>query len=315
MVLYALRRIPSALVVLFLASVAIFAVLHLAPGNPAVVLAGPDADAVTIAAITHQLGLDRPLPVQYAIWLRGILTGQLGQSYVLGAPIASLIGRGLGNTAQLTGAAVLLAVGLGFAAGTIGATTRSRVVRAAVVTFTTISFAVPTFISGVLLVLVFAVWLRVLPPGGHASLVTDPLGGLRFLILPAVCLALPASAVIARFLQTSLSAVLEDEYIRTARAKGLPAARTLLRHALPNALPPVVTVLGIQIGQLLGGAVIVEAIFAWPGLGQLILQSFVSRDYLVVQDLVLLAVTVFIVFQTLTDIAHAALDPRIRLGS
>jgi peptide/nickel transport system permease protein len=313
-VLYALRRIPSALVVLFLASVAIFAVLHLAPGNPAVVLAGPDADAVTIAAITHQLGLDQPLPVQYAIWLRGILTGQLGQSYVLGAPIASLIGRGLGNTAQLTGAAVLLAVGLGFAVGTIGATTRSRLVRAAVAAFTTVSFAVPTFISGVVLVLVFAVWLRVLPPGGHASLLTDPLAGLRFLLLPAVCLALPASAVIARFLQTSLRVVLDDDYIRTARAKGLPAMRMLWRHALPNALPPVVTVLGIQIGQLLGGAVIVEAIFAWPGLGQLILQSFVSRDYLVVQDLILLAVTVFIVFQALTDLAHAALDPRIRLG-
>jgi peptide/nickel transport system permease protein len=313
-VLYALRRVPSALVVLFLASIAIFAVLHLAPGNPAVVLAGPDADPATIAAITRELGLDRPLPVQYAIWLQGVLTGQLGQSYVLGAPIASLIGRGLGNTAQLTGAAVLLAVVLGFVVGTIGATTRSRWVRAAVVAFTTVSFAVPTFISGVVLVLVFAVWLRVLPPGGHASLALDPLGGLRFLLLPAVCLALPASAVVARFLQSSLRLVLEDDYIRTARAKGLPALRLLVRHALPNALPPVVTVLGIQIGQLLGGAVIVEAIFAWPGLGQLILQSFVSRDYLLVQDLILLAVAVFIVFQTLTDLAHAALDPRIRLG-
>jgi len=142
----------------------------------------------------------------------------------------------------------------------------------------------------------------------------DPLTVLRFLLLPSVCLALPASAVLARFLQTSLQSVLNEDFIRVARAKGLPWRQILVRHALPNAFPGVVTVLGIQFGQLLGGAVVVEAIFAWPGLGQLILQSFVSRDYLVVQDLVLLAVTVFIVLQTLTDLAHAALDPRLRLG-
>jgi peptide/nickel transport system permease protein len=310
---YAARRIPSALVVLFLASIAIFAVLRLTPGSPAVVLAGPEADPATIASITHELGLDRPLPEQYALWLRGVVTGQMGQSYILGAPIATLIGRGLSNTAELTIAAMVLAIVIALAAGITGATTGSRAVKSLVVTFTTISFAVPTFISGVVLVLVFAVGLRVLPPGGHASLGSDPLGALRFLILPAVCLALPAAAVLARFLQTSLQQVLNEDFIRVARAKGLPWPQILVRHALPNAFPGVVTVLGIQFGQLLGGAVIVEAIFAWPGLGQLILQSFVSRDYLLVQDLVLLAVTVFIVLQTLTDLAHAALDPRLRL--
>jgi len=310
---YAARRIPSALVVLFLASIAIFAVLRLTPGSPAVVLAGPDADPATIASITHELGLDLPLPEQYAIWLRGIVTGHMGQSYILGAPIATLIGRGLSNTAELTVAAVGLAIVIALVVGIVGATTGSRVLKTLVVTFTTVSFAVPTFISGVVLVLIFAVGLHVLPPGGHASFGSGPLTALRFLILPAVCLALPAAAVLARFLQTSLQHVLDEEYIRVARAKGLPWRQILVRHALPNAFPGVVTVLGIQFGQLLGGAVIVEAIFAWPGLGQLILQSFVSRDYLLVQDLVLLSVTVFIVMQTLTDLAHAALDPRLRL--
>lgn len=313
MLAYAARRIPSALVVLFLASIAIFAVLRLTPGSPAVVLAGPEADPATIASITHELGLDRPLPEQYLLWLRGIVTGHMGQSYILGAPIATLIGRGLSNTAELTVAAVALAIAIALVVGITGATTSSRALRSLVVTFTTVSFAVPTFISGVVLVLVFAVGLHVLPPGGHPFAGSDPLTVLRYLLLPSVCLALPASAVLARFLQTSLQSVLNEDFIRVARAKGLPWWQILVRHALPNAFPGVVTVLGIQFGQLLGGAVVVEAIFAWPGLGQLILQSFVSRDYLVVQDLVLLAVTVFIVLQTLTDLAHAALDPRLRL--
>ena len=298
---------------LFLASIAIFAVLRITPGSPAVVLAGPEADPVTIASITHALGLDRPLPEQYVIWLRGILTGQMGQSYILGAPIATLIGRGLANTAELAGASVALAIVIALAAGIAGATTGSRTLRSLVTAFTTVSFAVPTFISGVLLVLVFAVALHVLPPGGHGAPSDGAVARLRYLLLPSLCLALPASAVLARFLQAALTGVLNEDFIRTARAKGLPQRYVVLRHALPNALPGVVTVLGIQIGQLLGGAVIVEAIFAWPGLGQLILQGFVGRDYLLVQDLVLLAVTVFIVLQTLTDLTHAALDPRLRL--
>ncbi len=313
MVQYAARRLPSALLVLVLASVVIFGILRLTPGNPAVVLAGPDANPATITSIEHDLGLDQPLPVQYLRWVQGLVTGNLGHSYVLGAPIATLIARGAGNTLELTVGAMILALLLGLALGILGATTRNWLAQFLLMVVNTVTFAVPTFISGVVLVLVFAVTIHLLPPGGQLSLLKDPSLGIQFLILPALCLALPVSAVVARFLQTSMRQVLQEDYIRAAVAKGLKRHLILLRHALPNALPPVITVLGIQVGQLLGGAVIVEAIFAWPGLGQLILHAVLSRDYLLVQDLLMLGVLVFIVLRTAAEILQAGLDPRIRL--
>ena len=315
MVGYAARRVPSALLVLVLASVVIFGILRLTPGDPAVVLAGPDASPGTIASIEHDLGLDQPLPVQYQRWVTGLVTGNLGHSYVLGAPIATLIGRGAGNTLELTLGAMVVALLLGLTLGILGATTRNRAGQFVLMVVNTVTFAVPTFISGVVLVLLFAVSIKLLPPGGQLSLFKDPALGIQFLILPALCLALPVSAVLARFLQTSMRQVLEQDYIRTAVTKGQRRRVVLLRHALPNALPPVITVLGIQVGQLLGGAVIVEAIFAWPGLGQLILHAVLSRDYLLVQDLLMLGVVVFIVLRTAAELVQAAIDPRIRLAS
>jgi peptide/nickel transport system permease protein len=311
---YAARRVPSALLVLLLASVVIFGILRLTPGNPAVVLAGPDANPATIHSIEHDLGLDQSLPAQYTRWAGGLVTGNLGHSYVLGAPIATLIGRGAGNTLELTLGAMILALLIGITLGVLGATTRNRAGQLVLLAVNTITFAVPTFISGVVLVLVFAVSVKLLPPGGQVSLLKDPSIGIQYLILPALCLALPVSAVIARFLQTSMRQVLEEEYIRAATAKGLQRRLIFLRHALPNALPPVITVLGIQVGQLLGGAVIVEAIFAWPGLGQLVLHAVLSRDYLLVQDLLMLGVFVFILLRTAAEVCQAAIDPRIRLG-
>jgi peptide/nickel transport system permease protein len=313
MLRYALRRVPSAILVLVIASVIVFGVLHLAPGDPAALAAGPDANPETIAAVRHQLGLDASLPQQYLSWLGGILTGDLGTSYVRKLPIGTLIGNGAGNTLLLTLGAVVIAVLLGGIAGLILGVGRNRIVRTAATGLTALAFAIPPYVSGVLLVLLFAVTFRVLPPGGHTSVLTDPTIGLQYLLMPALALALPAAAVIARFLSTSIRQVYDEEYIRTGTAKGLRERRIVLRHALPNALPPVLTVLGIQIGQMLGGAIVVEAIFAWPGLGQLIVDSVKSSDYLVVQDLLLIAVAVFVVLQTVTDLLHAAVDPRLRL--
>ncbi|MGP3942637.1 ABC transporter permease [Streptomyces sp. 6N106] len=313
MLRYALRRVPSALVVLAIASVVVFGVLHLAPGDPAVLAAGPDASAKTVAAVRHQLGLDASLPRQYLSWLGGVLTGDLGESYVRGVPVATLIGNGLGNTLELTLGAIVLAVLLGGPAGLVLSVAKGRLIRGATAAATALAFAIPPYVSGVLLVMVFAITHRILPAGGHISLTADPEIGVQYLIMPALALALPAAAVLARFLSTSIRRVFDEDYIRIGTAKGLRRRRIVLCHALPNALPPVLTVLGIQIGQMLGGAIVVEAIFAWPGVGQLIIDSLKSSDYFVVQNLLLITVTVFVVLQTLTDLLHAAVDPRLRM--
>ncbi|MEU6486576.1 ABC transporter permease [Streptomyces sp. NPDC046887] len=309
---YLLRRLPSAALVLLLASFLVFAVLRLVPGDPATTLAGPDATEATVAAIRDRLGLDEPLPVQYAAWIGALVTGDLGPSHVIGGEVADLIGDGLGATVELTLGALLFALLLGGALGILGATARRRWTRAAVRAVTAGALAVPPFVTGVLLVLLFSVTLGVLPPGGRVPLLTAPDLGVQYLLLPALCLALPSAAVLGRYLQEGLRQALAEDYVRTATAAGIAPRRLLWRHALPNALPPVVTLVGIQTGHLLGGAVLVEAIFAWPGLGQLAEQALNRRDYPVVQDLLLLLVAVFVVVQLLTDLAYAWLDPRIR---
>ncbi|MEU7122341.1 ABC transporter permease [Streptomyces zaomyceticus] len=309
---YLLRRLPSALLVLLVASFVAFALLRLVPGDPAAVLAGPDASPETEAAIRARLGLDAPLHTQYLQWIGDLLTGDLGPSYAIGGQTADLIADGLGATVELTLGALLFVVVLGAAFGILGATSRNRWVRGTVRALTTAALAVPPFVTGVLLVLLFAVLLGALPPGGRVPLLTAPDLGVQYLLLPALCLALPSAAVLGRYLKDGIERALAEDYVRTATAAGVAPRRLLWRHALPNALPPVVTLLGMQTGHLLGGAVLVEAIFAWPGLGQLAEQALVRRDYPVVQDLLLLLVTVFVLVQLLTDLVHARLDPRIR---
>ncbi|RFU87565.1 ABC transporter permease [Streptomyces triticagri] len=309
---YLLKRIPSALVVLVIASVVVFGILRLVPGDAATALAGPDASEESVAAIRRQLGLDQALAVQYVHWIGDLLRGDLGPSYAVGGEVADLIGEGFGATVELTLGALLLTIAIGLALGVLGATSRRRSVRGVVQALTTGALAVPPFVTGVLLVLVLAVGFAVLPSGGRVGLFEAPDLELQYLLLPALCLALPSAAVVGRYLKDSLQQAFSEDYIRTATAAGVSRRRLLWRHALPNALPPVVTLIGMQTGQLLGGAVLVEAIFAWPGLGQLAETGLTARDYPVVQDLLLLLVTVFVLVQLLTDVVHAWLDPRIR---
>ncbi|MFD0352580.1 ABC transporter permease [Streptomyces sp. NPDC127110] len=309
---YLLKRVPSALLVLALASFVIFVILRLIPGDPATTLAGPDAGPAAVEAIRGRLGLDRPLLSQYVTWLGDLVHGDLGPSYAIGGEVSELIGQGLGRTVELTIGALVLVVVLGLALGLLGATGRGRGVRAAAQAVTTASLAVPPFVSGIVLVLVFAVGLRLLPAGGYRSVLDAPDIGLQYLLLPALCLALPSAAVLGRYLKDGLERALAEDYVRTATALGVSRRRIVWRHALPNALPPVVTVLGMQVGQLLSGAVLVEAVFAWPGLGMLAEQGVIRRDYPVVQALLLLLVAVFVAVQLLTDLVYAWLDPRIR---
>lgn len=309
---YLIKRLPSALLILALSSFVIFAILRLVPGDPASTLAGPDASEETVAAIRDQLGLNEPLFSQYLSWIGGLLQGDLGPSYAIGGQTADLIADGLGATLELTAGAMVLVLVLGATLGVLGATSRRAWVRGAVRAVTSVALSVPPFVTGVLLVLAFAVVLAILPAGGRVSLLTAPDLGVQYLLLPALCLALPSAAIVARYLRDGLERALAEDYIRTATAAGVSPRRLLWRHALPNVLPPVVTLLGMQLGNLLGGAVLVEAIFAWPGLGQLAEQGLTRRDYPVVQALLLIMVAVYVLVQLLTDLVYAWLDPRIR---
>ncbi|MGW4355009.1 ABC transporter permease [Nocardia sp. NPDC004582] len=316
MTAYLLRRVPSALAVLFGASVLIFLLLRLVPGDPATILAGADATPETVAAIRHQLGLDRSIPAQYLSWLRGVVTGDLGRSYLIGGQISDLIGRGLSNTLILAGAALLLALIVSLAVSVASVLWDRRWLNAIVAAANTVAVAIPVFVTGVLLVLVFAVAIPVLPAGGLPpdGFLARPDIAVQYLLLPAVCLALPVSAALTRFLTEALRTELGKPYVLTARALGVPRRRIVTHDALRNALPAMLTTLGIQTGNLLGGAVLVEAAFAWPGIGRLIEEGINRRDYPVVQALLVFSVAVFVAIQLITDIAHAYLDPRIRIG-
>lgn len=316
MIRYLLNRLPSALLVLLLASMLIFAAIRLIPGDPALALAGADATPEAIAAIRAELGLDRAMPVQYAGWLAGLVTLDLGRSYVVGGEITGLIGGGLINTLVLTTTALLVAVVLAVVAS-VGSVLVNRPWLDSVLTaFNTLAVALPTFVTGALLIVVFAVVIPVLPAGGTPpeGFITRPDLAVQYLLMPALCLALPAAAALSRFLTEALRTQLNAPYIATATALGIRRRRIVVTQALPNALPSAVTVLGVQVGSLLGGAVLVEAIFAWPGLGLLIQQAISGRDYPLVQALLMLSVLVFVMAQLATDLVNARLDPRIRLG-
>ena len=313
MLVYVLRKLPGALATLLLASIAIFLLIHLLPGSPAVLIAGPDATPEVVKQIERELGLDKPLPVSYLYWVSGLLRGELGQSYISRAPISSLIRSRVFNSLELMLVAIVFATVIGFTLGGLAALTKSNRLQLALAGINAFMISIPPFVTGLVLILILSVTFRMLPTGGQAQDTGNVWEMFKHVLMPAMTLAIPTAAVIARFLQTSLRHTLREDYIRTAIAKGLSPTRVVLRHAMPAALAPVVTIVGIQMGQLLGGAVIVESVFAWPGLARLLIDAVLSHDYLVVQDVLLLSVIVFMIMQITTDIAHAALDPRMSL--
>jgi peptide/nickel transport system permease protein len=314
---YLLSHLATALLVLVLASIAIFSLLQFIPGDPATAILGADATPDQVAALRAQLGLDQPLVGQYWHWLTDVLRGDLGQSFGRGGPISALLRAGLRNTLLLSATALLIAVAVSFTISTVAVTWPNRVVTALVNATNTLAVALPTFVTGVLLVLVFALLWPILPAMGLPpdGLLADPWITAQYLLLPAACLSLPVGAALTRFLTEALRTELRQPYVLTARALGLSQWRIITRGAMRNALPSVVTVLGLQTGSLLSGAVIVEAIFAWPGIGGLLQEGINRRDYPLVQILLLVSVTVFVVLQLITDQIHGLLDPRIRIGA
>ena len=313
MAAFLIRRFAEAVPVVFLATLLIFLGMRLIPGDPALVLAGQNATPEALAAIRQANGLDQPLPAQYAIWLNNALHADFGVSFFSRTPVAQLLAQRAPATLELGLAAMLVTVVLSVPSGVVAAVRHHRPHDWLISGFNGLAVAVPSFWLGILAILLFSLALGWLPPGGRGDFTRDPGQELKYLLLPAVTLALPGVAAVSRLVKASMLEVLGDDYVRTARAKGVAEQGVVLGHALRNALVPVVTLLGLQFGRLLGGAVITESVFSWPGLGRLIRDAIGNRDYAVVQATLLLLVVTFIVINLLTDVLYGALDPRIRL--
>lgn len=312
MILYVIRRILLAVPVLFGASMCIFAMMYIIPGDPALVITGPDASPEQIEAVKQEMGLDRPVPIQYLIWLGRVLRGNLGKSFINDFPVLELIKRKIPATLLLTAGSLVVALVIAFPLGIYSALFPSSFFGRLITAFNSLALSVPTFWLGILLVLLVGLQWRLLPASGYVPFLERPLQSLRFLILPSITLGISVSAILARFLKASLMEVLHRDYVRTARAKGLQEYTVISKHVLKNALITVVTVLGIQVGTFMGGAVVTESIFDWPGLGKLLLYAIQTRDYYVIQATILFIVTAFIIINLLTDLTYAFLDPRIR---
>ncbi len=308
---YILRRLLQAVPVLVITTTIVFLLLRLIPGDPALVLAGADATPAQVQAIRVDLGLDRSLPEQYGIYIKHLAQGDLGRSYISRRSVGSLIKRTAPATMQLALVAFLLSLALGVPFGIAAGLRPNSPWDLLLSGFTALMQGVPNFLLGIIYLLVFALTLGWLPPGGRVDPLSNPLDGLKYLILPAITLGLPAAAVQARFVKTALAEVMTQDYVRTARSKGLKSSTVVLRHAMRNALLPLVTIAGIQFGRLLGGTVIVEQIFGWPGMGRQAVDAINRRDYLLFQAIVLLLVLGAVVVNLLTDLSYGVLDPRI----
>ena len=303
MTFYLIKRLLVTLATLLAASVVVFAVLEVLPGNAAQVLMGPDADPAAVAAKAAELGLDAPAPARYLQWMGGLLRGDMGLSYAYGTPVAELVAERLQVTAPLALMAMLLACALALGAGLWAAARHGRWSDWALMTLSQAGMAVPGFWLGMLLVLLFAALVAVCTAGW--------LAGLRALLLPALALAAVQAAVLARFVRSSLLETLREDYVRTARAKGLGRHAVLMRHALRNALVPVVTVAAMQFAELLAGAVVVENVFYLPGLGRLVFQGIANRDLAVVRNCVMLLAGMVALINLAVDALHALIDPRL----
>jgi len=303
---YVLRRLVLAVPTLLGVTLVVFALIRLVPGDPARLVLGLQASEEEVQRLRVQLGLDQPLPVQYARFLARLLQGDLGRSVVTGEPVLREIGARLPATVQLAVTSTVVATLTGVAAGVVSATRQYSWWDYAVMTVALFGISLPVFWLGLMLMLLFSVHLRWLPAGGY--------GTPAHLVLPTVTLAAFSVAIIARMTRSSLLEVLHQDYVRTAWAKGLSSRAVVLRHALKNALIPVVTVIGLQFGGLLGGAILTETVFAWPGMGRLLVGAIVARDYPVVQGTVLVFAALFTLVNLAVDVLYAYVDPRIHYG-
>jgi peptide/nickel transport system permease protein len=313
MVAFLIRRILGLVLVWLGVTILVFSIMHLAPGDPALIILGPKATAESLARLRHELGLDQPLPVQYLRWLGNVLQGDFGRSLQLKRDVSELLWTRFRATALLATAATVIAVAIGLTAGVVSATRQYSVWDRAAMLLALLGFCLPVFWLGLILQIGLAYRLPVFPVSGmNAPGQSGFLDTLHHLVLPAVTLGIGPAAVIARMTRSSVLEVIRQDFVRTARAKGLAERVVILRHVLRNALIPVLTIVGLQVGYLFGGAVLVEMVFSWPGLGLLMVNGILARDFPVVQGAVLIVATTYVLVNLLVDVLYTLVDPRVR---
>ena len=312
MILLTLRRLLSAIPVLFIVSLISFGLMRLIPGDPAAAIAGIAATPAQIEQLRRDLGLDEPLLMQLLHYYQGLLQGDFGKSLLLGKGVLAATMERLPVTIGLSLYALVLTLLIGVTSGIIAALRQNTWVDQVAMMIAMLGISIPNFFLGLLMIIFFAVQLGWLPSGGYIPFSQDPIGWLRSTTMPAISLALLQAGLLARITRSGMLEVLRQDYVRTARAKGLPERQVILKHALANALIPIVTVVGIIISLLLSGAVVTEALFSLPGMGQLLTQAVLSRDYPMVQGGLLLVTTFLVVVNVLVDILYALIDPRVR---
>ena len=302
------------MVTLLVASLLIFLLLEILPGDPAAVILGVGAQEDTLRALRAELGLDLPAPVRYLNWLGEVLQGDLGRSYTYDTPVQDLLLNRVELSLPLALLAILLSTGIAIPLGVFAASRHRKVADTGIMGFAQLGVAVPNFWFAILLILLFSVKLGWFSAGGFAGWDAGWFPAFKSLVLPAVALALPQAAILARVTRSSVLETVQEDYIRTARAKGLSRSQALWRHAVRNALIPVVTILGLQLSFLLAGTIIIENVFYLPGVGRLLFQAIAQRDLMVVKNLVLVLAATVVLINFLVDLLYAVLDPRLRLG-
>jgi peptide/nickel transport system permease protein len=312
LILLTLRRLLSAIPVLFIVSLISFGLMRLIPGDPAAAIAGIAATPAQIEQLRRDLGLDEPVILQLLHYYQGLLQGDFGKSLLLGKGVLAATMERLPVTIGLSLYALVLTLLIGVTSGIIAALRQNTWVDQVAMMIAMLGISIPNFFLGLLMIIFFAVQLGWLPSGGYIPFSQDPIGWLRSTTMPAISLALLQAGLLARITRSGMLEVLRQDYVRTARAKGLPERQVILKHALANALIPIVTVIGIIISLLLSGAVVTEALFSLPGMGQLLTQAVLSRDYPMVQGGLLLVTTFLVVVNVLVDILYALIDPRVR---
>ncbi|HEY0218494.1 MAG TPA: ABC transporter permease [Afipia sp.] len=312
MFLYVLRRLAVAIPTLLLVSILVFCLLKLLPGDPAIALAGEERDPAVIEFLRHKYMLDQPIYIQFVHWLWGILQGDFGMSIRTRLPIGEMLVEKLPVTIELSVLAMIIAVVIGIPAGVIAALNRGTLIDYGVSIIGLAGLSVPSFWLGIMLILIFAVMLGWLPSGGYVNFFDSPLDNLRYIFMPAIVLGTAASAIVMRHTRSSMLATLRQDYVRTARAKGLKERIVVIRHVLRNGLIPVVTMSTLQLGELLSGAVLTEQVFGIPGFGKMVVDGVFSRDYAVVQAVVLCSAAMFLLMNLFADIAYVILSPRLR---
>jgi peptide/nickel transport system permease protein len=315
MLSFVLRRLASMIATLVVASAVVFTAMEVLPGDPAQVMLGTQARPDTLAALRLKLGLDKPAPERYVAWVGGLVRGDLGTSYTYSTPVSELVRERMQVSLPLALMALTLTILVAIPVGAVAAARRNSLTDLSIMGVTQVGIAVPNFWFAMLLVILFAITLRWLPAGGFAGWGNGPWPALRGLILPSIALALPQASILARVMRSSLLDTLGEDYVRTARAKGLSERQALRRHALRNALIPVLTIIGLQFSFLIAGTIVIENVFYLPGVGRLVFQAINQRDLIVVKSVVMLLVGSVIVVNFLVDIAYAIVDPRLRRRS